>query len=410
MPPPQLTPQQQFLVDLKQNQPETYRALDFKKQTEAYARAEFQKRDQQAILDKLNTNATPGSPFQQQMWEQAKQQVMKDHAAMNTGVPLTANAIADQAGKAFQRTYEPWGAETRATIQSSQNLVEGFVKEQIKMAEDTRPQIADHPDLVEQLQGYKEGINKIDLATSQYLAAVKQDPHLGGALTGQWAARAAGLLNDPQIKPYLQTMPLLQSYYAKNVGSESGRLSNQGMDLAASAVPSPGDSPQVAISKANELKQYIASAYQSKLAGLQTAGMKTGDFRKIDVNDPTTYAPMPRDDAGNNPAGTFSPGMNPTADPTQNPTVGQPQSQATPAALPDYAQRMNSNIDNFLTGNSKQAVAQQQQAAQQAQQQQAAAQQAQAQQAQQAAAQAQQAGAQQQQAGAMAAQKVGYSD
>lgn len=407
MPPPQLTPQQQFLLDLKQNQPETFGALDYKKQTEAYARAEFQKRDQQAILDKLNANATPGSPFQQQMWEQAKQQVIKDHAAMNTGVPLTANAIADQAGKAFQRNYEPWGAQTRATIQSSQTLVEGFVKEQIKMAEDTRPQIADHPADRDELQGYKQGLNTVDIMTNRYQTLLKNHPELGNN-PGALLANAESYKNDPDVRAYLQTLPLIQSFYAKHIGSDTGRLSNQEQDMAKGAIPQPGDSLQTVLQKADYLKQMIASDYQSKLAGLQTSKMKTGDYTDVNPNDPSTYAPKPRSDAGNNPAGDFSPGTHPAADPTQNPNVGQPTSQATPTPTPlsDYAQRSLNYMNQFSTGNAKATVQQQQQTAQTAQQQQQAVVQQQQAAVQQQAAQTQQ---QAQQDGATAARQS-YSD
>jgi hypothetical protein len=393
---PQLTPQQQIIQDLQQQEPDKYSSVKFNGQLSNYGDIEFRRRQQQAEIDKLRADAQPNSPFGKNLVEQARQQTLQQHAQLNTGQPQTADDFNAQWNQNYQRLRAPIEATSSATLRSNAERINDYENKLTQFSEDKRPLI--DPAQIEQLQGFKQGINTVDVMSNRYQSILQAHPELASNPLGGPLAKLESYTNDPNVRAYQQTLPLIQSYYAKHIGSDSGRLSNQELEMVHGAVPQPGDSPATVAAKATDLKQMLASDYNSKLAGLQQGMYKTGDFQPLDLSNPSSYAPTPRSDTGyspTNPGNTYSPGRNPPPDPSQNPMVGQPTSQATPSPqMPDSAIRAMSTIDQALMGRAaqqaKQAAAaqsQQQQAAAQSQQQNAA-------QAQQQNAQAQQAGAQ----------------
>jgi hypothetical protein len=404
---PQLTPQQQIIQDLQTQEPDKYSSVKFNGQLSNYGDIEFRRRQQQAEIDKLRADAQPNSPFGKNLVEQARQQTLQQHAQLNTGQPQTADDFNSQWNQNYQRLRAPIEATSSATLRSNAERINDYENKLTQFSEDKRPLI--DPAQIEQLQGFKQGINTVDVMSNRYQSILQAHPELASNPLGGPLAKLESYTNDPNVRAYQQTLPLIQSYYAKHIGSDSGRLSNQELEMVHGAVPQPGDSPATVSAKAADLKQMLASDYNSKLAGLQQGMYKTGDFQPLDLSNPSSYAPTPRSDTGyspTNPSNTYSPGRNPPPDPSQNPTVGQPQSQATPSPspspTPDYVSRWESMTDDWLRGNAKQQVGQQQAAV--GQQQQGAAQQAQAA-AQQSQAAAQQVSRQAQAAGAQAAQQ-----
>jgi hypothetical protein len=382
---PQLTPEQQVEQNMKQNTPDLWNRVRINQRMPEYTQMEVKRLAAQSQVTKIEEDMAPNSPFRQQLWTQAENQTNQDYPGMSGQKDWL-----DQRQKNFDALINPVVQSQRGIWQSQTGAMESYQKELLEMSKPK--EMSDEEG--KELMGYKAGMNKIDTMTNNYAQLLKDSPQLGNAATGQWAAQLKSFANDPGIRSYLQTSPLMQAFYAKGVASESGKLSNQEMDLASHALPMPGDSMATAQGKANLLKQFLQTEYNTNLRGFQDLGKNTVNFQPIDMNKPGTYATQPRTDMGT--------GQPQTADPLQNPLVSKPSAQATPAPtpnlLPDYAQKGLSDINNWLLGNAKQNVQTQTAGAQNTQQQQAAA----AQQAQQQAAAAQQA---QQQAGAQAAQQ-----
>jgi hypothetical protein len=395
---PQLTPQQQIWADLKQNEPDKAARVEYNGQKDNYGDVEYKRRQQQAQIDQINADAAPNSPFLTNILAQARQQTIDQHNALNTGQPMRANDFNAQWQQNYERLYKPVESTYSANLKSANGRINDYENKLSQYSEEHRPVLSDAQ--AEKLQSFKQGINTVDIMTNNYQQILKNHPELASN-PGALLANLESYANDPAVRAYQQTIPLITSYYAKHIGNESGKLSDFDLKTASGAIPQPGDSPATVMQKAGLLKGLLASDYQSTLSGYQSNWQRTADWQPIDLNNPSTYAPTPRADTGYaNPENSFSPGRNPPPDPIQNPTVGQPSTQATPSPqLPDYATRAMNVIDGFLKGNANQQVKTQQQAA--AQQQQAAAQQ------QQAAAQAQQQAAQQAQQQGVAAQQAG---
>jgi hypothetical protein len=383
--PQQLTPQQQIIADLQQNEPDKYYAVKFNGGLSQYGDLEMRRRQSQSEIDRVKTDMAPNSPFLNNLWQQARQQTVQQQAQLNTGMPMRADDFNKNWRDNYQRMLDPTKEQNGQIWKANSQRINDYENKLAEISTDKRPLISDED--IKELQGAKDGMNKVDIMTNRYQNLVKQNPQLGNELTGPAAAQLQYLANDPQVRSYIQTLPTMQSYYAKHVGSDPSRFTQQELDMIKGALPSVGDSAATVAQKAMDLKQQIASSYISSLAGLQQGMRRTGDFQPMDPNNTATYAPTPRSDTGyQNPSNSFSPGTNPPPDSTQNPTAGQPQASAQPSAtpaLPDYAQKSMDFMNNFLAGNAK--AQQQQQASAQVQQQRAA--QSQAQQAQQAGAQ-----------------------
>jgi hypothetical protein len=398
--PQQLTPQQQIWADLEKNQPDTAARIRFNGRQSDYASVEFKRQQELNNINRINADAAPNSPFLTNLLEQARQQTIQQHQQLNTGQPQTADQFNAQWTANYNRLHAPAEATYSANLKSANGRIDNYENKLSEYSEEHRPLLSEAQS--DKLQSLKQGINTVDIMTNRWQNILKTHPELASNPGGDPLAHLESYANDPQVRSYISTVPLITSYYAKHIGSESGKLSDFDMKTARGAIPQPGDSLATVAQKGMDLKQMMASDYQSALAGYQNTN-RTGDWQPIDLNNPSTYAPTPRADTGYaNPENSFSPGRNPPPDPTQNPTVGQPSAQATPSPTPtpqpDYVGRASGQVDDWLRGNANQQAKQQSAAAQQ---QQAVAQQAQ----QQAAQQAQQQSAAAQQAGAQAAQQ-----
>lgn len=319
----QLTPQQQIWADIQKNEPDKAARIQYNGRVSDYGDVEYKRQQELANINRIHVDSAPGSPYLENLKEKARQQAIDDYKALNTGLPQTANDLYTRWNQNYERLVTPAQATYSADLKSANGRIDNYENKLSEYSEEHRPVLSDAQ--AEKLQNYKQAINTVDQMTNNYAQILQNHGELGNKVLGPPLSKLEGYSNDPAVAAYNATLPTITSFYAKHIGNDSGKLSNQDLDMAQGALPQPGDSLAVANQKAMILKKLIASDYQSTLSGYQSNWQRTADWQPIDLNRPETYAPTPRSDTGYaNPANSYSPGRNPPPDPIQNPTVGQP--------------------------------------------------------------------------------------
>src|SRR5580693_1292683 len=175
--PQQLTPQQQIIADLQQNEPDKYYAVKFNGGLSQYGDLEMRRRQSQSEIDRVKTDMAPNSPFLNNLWQQARQQTVQQQAQLNTGMPMRADDFNKNWRDNYQRMLDPTKEQNGQIWKANSQRINDYENKLAEISTDKRPLISDED--IKELQGAKDGMNKVDIMTNRYQNLVKQNPQLG---------------------------------------------------------------------------------------------------------------------------------------------------------------------------------------------------------------------------------------